>query len=311
MSTPRIKVCSPSFSQNAVLRRELQEAFPGAVFNDDGIRFDRDGLIAFLADADGVVVGLEKIDAAVLDARPGIKIVAKYGVGLDNIDVPACRARSVAIGWTGGVNRRSVAELALCFMLGLCRNVFRTSTLLRNGQWEKNGGVQLSGKTVGIIGLGFTGREVARLLEPLHCRVLGNDILAMDDYCQQNGIIPATKGQIFAEADLITLHVPHTAQTAGLINAATLAAMKPGAFLINTCRGEVVDQAALKQALITGPLGGAAMDVFAEEPPTDMDLLSLPNLISTAHIGGNALEAVVAMGRSANGHLMEFFGGEG
>jgi phosphoglycerate dehydrogenase-like enzyme len=303
----KIKVTSPSFSQNPLLRQELLARFPDAQLNEAGKRLSGADLIAFLSDADGAIIGLERIDGAVLDACPNLQIVSKYGVGLDNIDVAACRQRDVAVGWTGGVNRRSVAELALSFMLGLCRNVFQTSTLLRGGQWEKNGGVQLSGKTVGIIGLGFTGKEVARLLEPFHCRVLGNDIIPMDDYCRDNGIIPTDKDTIFAEADVITLHVPHTPLTSKLINPDSLARMKPNAILVNTCRGEVVDQAALKAALINGTIAAAAVDVFEEEPPTDLDLLALPNLVATAHIGGNAYEAVLAMGRSAIGHLNSFF----
>ncbi|ARJ67210.1 hydroxyacid dehydrogenase [Magnetospirillum sp. ME-1] len=305
---PRIKVTSTSFSQNPLLAQELRAVFPDAVLNEEGRRLAGPDLAAFLADADGAVIGLEKVDSALLDACPRLKIVAKYGVGLDNIDIPKCQDRGVAIGWTGGVNRRSVGELALCFMLGLCRNVFRTSTLMRGGVWEKNGGVQLSGKTVGIIGLGHTGREVARLLEPLHCRVLANDILDMGDYCRDNGIIPAGKEQIFAEADVLTLHVPCTPLTTRLVNADTLRAMKPSAVLINTCRGEVVDQEALKAALKQGTIAAAAIDVYEEEPPTDMELLLLPNLVCTAHIGGNAHEAVVAMGRSAIGHLTDYFG---
>ena len=192
-------------------------------------------------------------------------------------------------------------------MLGLSRNVFATATLLRQGQSVKNGGVQLSGRTVGIIGLGHIGREVARLLEPLHCRVLANDVVPMDDYCRDNGIEQVDKDTLFAQSDLITLHVPWTHLTDKMINQATLQRMKSSAVLINTARGEIVDQAALKRALMDGTIAAAALDVFETEPPTDMDLLSLPNLIATAHIGGNAAEAVLAMGRSAIAHLDAFF----
>ncbi len=307
MTGPRIKVTSPSFSQNPVLSGELTARFPDVVLNTEGRRLAGRDLADFLADADAAVVGLERIDPALLDACPRLRLVAKYGVGLDSVDIPACRDRGVAIGWTGGVNRRSVAELVLCFMLGFSRNVFHTSTLLRSGTWRKDGGVQLSGRTVGIVGLGFTGREVARLLEPFHCRILGNDILPMADYCRDNGIVPVGKDVLFAEADIVTLHVPFTPLTDKLMDAATLGRMKDSAMLINTCRGEVVDQAALKRALTEGTIAGAALDVFESEPPADLEFLALPNLVATAHIGGNALEAVLAMGRSAIGHLTEFY----
>lgn len=306
MARPVVKVTSPSFSQHPVLRAELLGLFPGAVLNLDGRRLDGAALADFARGGDALVVGLEKVDTALLDACPELRMIAKYGVGLDNIDIAACKERGIAIGWTGGVNRRSVAELVLCFMLGLCRNVFHTSTLLRGGVWEKNGGVQLSGRTVGIVGLGYTGREVARLLEPLHCRVLANDILPMDDYARENGIAMVDKDTLFAEADVVTLHVPLTPQTNRLVDEARLARMKTDAILINACRGEVVDQAALKQALINGTIGAAALDVFESEPPADLEFLALPNLVATAHIGGNAAEAVLAMGRSAIAHLRAF-----
>jgi phosphoglycerate dehydrogenase-like enzyme len=304
---PRIKVASPSFSRHPDLRAEALARFPNTVFHESGERLSGAALAAFLADAQGAVIGLERIDAALLDRCPDLRIVAKYGVGLDNVDMPACEARAIALGWTGGINRRSVAELTLCLMLGLCRNVFRSSTQLRHGLWEKDGGTQLSGKTVGIVGLGCVGRDVARLLEPFHCRVLANDIGPIDQYCADHGLVPASKDAIFAEADVITLHVPATCSTRHLINRASLNRMKRGAAIINTSRGDVVDQAALKQALIDRSIAAAALDVFAPEPPDDLEFLALPNLVATAHIGGSAAEAILALGRSAIGHLDRFF----
>ncbi|MBF0624537.1 MAG: phosphoglycerate dehydrogenase [Magnetococcales bacterium] len=310
---PRIAVTSPSFSRHPTLRRELLELFADARLNQDGQRLAGAELREFLAGADGAVVGLEPVDGPLLDACPRLRIVAKYGVGLDNLDQAAMAAHTVVLGWTGGVNRRSVAELALCGMLGLCRNVFHTSQRLREeGVWHKSGGVQLTGRTVGIIGLGHAGKELAHLLAPFHCRILANDILARDDYCREHGLTPVSKEEIWAQADLITLHVPLTPLTHHLVNRVTLERMKPTAFLINTSRGEVVHNGDLKVALRAGRIAGAALDVFEEEPVTDREFLTLPNFIPTPHIGGNADEAVLAMGRSAIGHLRAFFGvGEG
>lgn len=310
MVGPRIHVTSPSFSQNPVLREELTRHFPAARFNEAGRRLAGIELAEFLAGAEAAVIGLEPVDAALLDACPRLRMVSKYGVGLDNVDVAACRARGVAVGWTPGVNRRSAAELALCFMLGLSRNVFATSTLLRQGTWRKDGGRQLSGRTVGIVGLGNIGREVARLIEPLHCRVIANDIVDVSGYCADNGITPVDKDTLFAEADVVTLHVPLTPLTHGLIDEAVLRRMKPDSVLINTCRGEVVEQAALKRALAEGWIAAAGLDVFQVEPPDDAEFLALPNLVATPHIGGNAAEAVLAMGRSAIRHLVDVLGPE-
>lgn len=303
-----IKVASPSFSKNGVLRQELLRAFPNAVFNDRGGHLSGQALIDYLQGADGAVIGLEPVDARLLEANPGLRIVAKYGVGLDNLDLEACRRRNVAVGWTGGVNRRSAAELAVCFMIGLCRNVFNTSARLRRGEWHKEGGMQLSGRTVGIIGVGHIGKEVARLLAPFHCTILANDIIEQNDYYRENGLVAVEKDEIYRRADIVTLHVPSTTLTRHMIDSETLRMMKRDAYLVNVARGDLVRQGDLKQALKDGTIAGAALDVFEAEPPADMELLGLPNLACTPHIGGNAVEAVLAMGRSAINHLRAHFG---
>jgi len=303
----KIKATSTSFSKHPRLRAALLADFPSAQFNDDGRKFTRAELIDYLKDADGVVLGLEEVDDGVLAACPNLKIVSKYGVGLDNLDQEACKERGIAVGWIGGVNKRSVAEMDLCFMLALARNLYRTSMDLMAGNWNKDGGFQLSGKTVGIIGLGFTGTEIIRLLQPFGCRILGNDVVDKSHECAELGIEQVEKETLYAEADFISIHTQLTKLTHHLINMGTLSQMKSTAFVINTARGPIVKQDDLKQALIDGTIAGAALDVYEEEPPTDMELLALPNFFCTPHIGGNADEAVMAMGLSAIGHIKEFF----
>ena len=302
-----VKVTSPSFSRHPDLARELRALFPEAVLNTEGQRFDKAALIDYIRDADALVVGLETIDDDVLAACADLKIIAKYGVGLDGIDLESCKRRNVAIGWTGGVNKRSVAEMALGFMLSLSRNLYSTSIQLKAGDWNKAGGFQLTGKTVGVIGLGHAGTDVIRLLKPFGCTILGNDIEDRSELCAEHGIQSASKDEIFETADLVTLHTPLTDLTDGLIDAAVLERMKPTAYLINTARGPIVRNADLKAALIQGEIAGAALDVYEDEPPTDLEFLALPNLFCTPHIGGNADEAVLAMGRSAIGHLQNYF----
>ena len=303
----QIKVTSTSFSKHPRLRATLLESFPEAVFNEKGGSLDKAELIEFIGDADGLILGLEPVDEDVLLACPDLRIVSKYGVGLDNLDQEACRKHNVKVGWTGGVNKRSVAEMDLCFMLALARNLYATSMDLKNGKWNKDGGFQLSGKTVGVIGLGYTGSEIIRLLKPLGCRVLGNDIIDKNDLCNELNITHVEKEQLFRESDFILLHTPLTELTHHLVNAETLAKMKKTAFVINTARGPIVNHNDLKSALINEVIAGAALDVFEEEPPTDMELLGLRNFFCTPHIGGNADEAVMAMGLSAIGHIKEFF----
>ena len=213
----------------------------------------------------------------------------------------------VKFSWTEGVNSLSVAEMTLCFMIGLCHNTFSKGFALKQNHWQKDGGFQLTGKTVGIIGCGNVGSQVVRLLSPFQCSVLVMDIVDKKPFCREHGATVANLDEVIEQSDILTLHVPLTDKTYNLIDNTVLLQMKPTAFLINTSRGEVVDQPALKMSLMQGIIAGAALDVFAQEPPTDTEFLTLSNLMVTPHLGGNTLEAVESMGQSAIGHLKEFF----
>lgn len=309
MSSALIKVASPSFSANKHLREELLKSFPRSVFNRSGARMDKKDLAAFLGNAQGAIIGLESVDAEVLRACPRLKAVAKYGVGLDNIDQKACAGLGVGVYAPAGVNKLSVAELTLGLMLALCRNFFRTAVELKHGSWHKDGGCELSGKSVGIIGAGHVGKEVIRLLKPFGCRILVNDIVDQAAYYRRNRCRPASKAEIFKRSDVVTLHTPLTPLTRGMMGRRALGLMKETAFLINTARGPLVAQSELKRALKNGIIAGAAIDVYDEEPPRDKGLLALPNLIATPHIGGNSREAVLGMGRWAIRRLERVFSG--
>ena len=304
-----ITVTSPSFSKHQILKNEITALFPKVKLNTTGIRFKGQALIDFIRDTEGLIIGLEIINDSVLEHCKDLKIISKYGVGLNNIDLEACRRRNIQIGWTGGVNKLSVAEMTLGFILMLCRNLFVTSNELKSGVWNKSGGFQLTGKTVGIIGVGNIGKEVIRLLQPFNCRVLVNDIVDQDEYYRENKLFSATKEIIFKEADFISVHTPFTELTANLVNASSMSQMKRSAFVINTARGGIINEQDLKRALLDKQIGGAAIDVYVNEPPTDKELLSIPNLICTPHTGGNANEAVLAMGRNAIQHLKDYFFG--
>ena len=302
-----IVVTSPSFSKNKNLVNELRRFFPDSRFNTEGKLFNKDELIEFIGDAEALIVGLDKIDLDVLLASPNLKIISKYGVGLDNIDLKACKKNNIRIGWTGGVNRLSVAEMTLGFMLMLSHNLFSTTTQLKQGIWNKNGGFQLTGKTIGIIGIGNIGKEVVRLLKPFNCKILVNDIIDQTEYYTNNSLIELPRSEIFEKADIITMHTSLDSDTKDLINLELLNTMKPTSYIINTSRSGVLVEDDLKFALKNGIISGAAIDVYVSEPPSDMELLSLPNLICTPHIGGNAVEAVEAMGMSAIKHLREYY----
>ena len=305
--TPRVAVTPPPICNSSTLRDELSDLFPQTLFNDTGRYLTEDELIGFAGEADALLVGRDRITDKVLSALPQLKIIAKYGVGLDNIDSEALKKHQVELGWTAGVNRRSVAELTLSFMLGLCHNVFSGGWALKQGQWTKEGGRLLQGKTVGIVGSGNIGKEVVRLLKPFECSVWIRDILDMSEFCKEAGALEKSFEDVLSGADIISLHVPLTEETRQMIDAAALRQMQPTAFLINTSRGDVVDQAALKDTLLKENIAGAALDVFSQEPPEDAELLACPRLIGTPHIGGNAIEAVEAMARAAFQHLKDYF----
>jgi D-3-phosphoglycerate dehydrogenase len=302
----KVKVSTLAFSNNQYLVNALLAEFPDAIVNTAGVRMKGDTLLDYFSDAEAAIVGLEPITAEFLDKLPALRIIAKYGVGLDNIDLEACKERNVTIGWTGGVNKRSVAEMALGFMLALSRNLYITSNQLKQLNWNKDGGTQLTGKTVGIIGLGHIGKELVKLLQPFNCRILVNDIVDIAEYADTHNLICVSKDVLYSEADIISIHTPFTSATAYLVNADVFTKMKSTALLINTARGGIVNEDDLKNALEKNIIAGAAIDVYESEPPVNTELLSLSNLICTPHTGGNSYEAVVAMGMSAISHLVNF-----
>ncbi len=303
----KIIATSPSFSKNKILQKEIYKHFPNAELNTDGKKFNQSELIEFIKNANGIIVGLDEINEDVLSHCPNLDVIAKYGVGLNNIDIEACKRRNIKIGWTGGVNKLSVAEMALGFMLMFSRNLFMASNELKSGIWNKSAGFQLSGKAVGIIGLGHIGKELVRLLKPFKCRIFANDVIDQSDYFNENNIISMTKEEVFKTCDFVTINTPHNNTTNNMVDLKVLKSMKKSAYLLNIARGGIVNESDLKYALINNIIAGAAVDAFVEEPPKDQEFLNLPNLICTPHIGGNAKEAVENMGLSAINHLKDFY----
>ena len=294
-----IGVLSRSFSRHPVLRAELLAAYPTAVFNDSPHTLGGQALADFLAPHDAAIVALEHVDAALLGGLPNLRIISKYGVGLDNIDLHAAARIGIRIGWEGGVNRRSVAELAIAFMIVGLRGVMVSHEEIRRGIWRQYRGRQLSDATVGLIGFGHVGRDVARLLRAFNSRVLAHDIRDVAGPAADLGVEVVGLERLLESADVVSLHIPLTRRTARMFDASRIATLKPGAVLVNTARGGLVDEEALRLALIEGRLAGACFDVFATEPPDNAELFAAPGFIGTAHIGGSAEEAVLAMGRAA------------
>lgn len=301
----RVAVVARSFSRNSQLRLELAARYPNVRFSESAKLLDGAALVRFLRGHDRAIVGLERIDERVLAELPELEVISKYGVGLDGLDLPALERHGVKLAWTGGVNRRSVAELTLAFAIALLHRVPETSVALRGGEFQKRVGRQLTGRVVGIVGCGFVGKDLVSLLAPFGCRVLAHDIRDYAEFYAAHGVEAVSLDRLLSEADVVTLHVPLDDSTRGMIGAPQMARMQKGACLINAARGGLVDEAALMDALSSGHLDGAACDVFQREPDANPDLLALPAFLGTPHIGGSTAEAQLAMGRAAIAGLEE------
>ncbi|HEY2352460.1 MAG TPA: phosphoglycerate dehydrogenase [Candidatus Acidoferrum sp.] len=259
----------------------------------------KDNLVAEIADAQALIVrSATKVTAELLDKAPMLRCVGRAGVGVDNIDLEAATKRGIVVMSTPGGNAVSVAEHAFALMLSLARQVPRLDKAFHEGRWEKSSaaGVELSGKTLGLIGLGRIGSDVAVRAEAFDMRVLGYDPYISEAAAKEFSVELVSLEQLLAESDFVSLHTALSPTTQNLINAASLAKMKKGAFVINTARGELIEEKALAEALKSGHLGGAGLDVFAEEPPKNSPLAELANVVGTPHVAGSTTEAQEGVG---------------
>lgn len=272
-------------------------------------------LRAAIGEAEGLLARTAPIPADVIDAAPRLRVIARHGVGVDNIDVAAATRRGIPVAYTPDANRVSVAEQVLALLLALAKRLHEYDAATRRGAWEVRNGygaLDLAGKRLGVVGMGRVGATVAQKAGAgLDMRVLGYDPNLPREIIAAAGAEPVARLEdLLAAADAVTLHVPLTPATRGLLDARALACMRPTAFLINTSRGGVVDEAALHAALSTGRLRGAALDVFeAEPPPADHPLLALPNVIVTPHSAALTAECAVRMATGAARAIIDVLDG--
>jgi D-3-phosphoglycerate dehydrogenase len=263
------------------------------------IRPTKETLDAELPTADALIVrSATRVTSAVLERAPKLRVVGRAGVGVDNVDLDAATRRGVLVMNTPGGNAPSVAEHTLALMLSLARKIPALNAAMHAGRWEKSKGqgTELRGKTLGLIGLGRVGAEVARRARSLEMRVLACDPFLTENAAREAGVVLVQLDQLLAESDFLSLHTALVPETERIINAANLAKTKRGAYLVNTARGELVDETALADALRSGQLGGAGLDVFAVEPPKDSPLIGLANLVATPHVAGSTAEAQEEVG---------------
>jgi D-3-phosphoglycerate dehydrogenase len=252
-----------------------------------------------LADADALIVRSAVIaDDALLEKAPRLRVIGRAGVGVDNIHMPSATRRGIVVMNTPGANAVAVAELTIGLMLSLARHIPRADRTTRAGKWEKKAlqGTELNGKTLGLIGLGRIGTEVAQRAHHLGMTVVANDPYVSPERAREVNVALCSVDELYSRADYISLHLGLTPQTANYLNAIALAKTKPGVRIINCARGELVDEAALYEALKSGHVAAAALDVFATEPPRNSPLLALENVVTTPHLGGSTAEAQEAVG---------------
>src|SRR6516164_9414302 len=260
---------------------------------------EKDVLATELADADALLVrSAVLVDAAMMDKAPKLRVIGRAGVGIDNIDLDSATKRGICVMNTPGGNAIAVAEHTLALMLALARHLTRADSTTHAGKWEKKSlqGTELRNKTLGIVGLGKIGMEVAKRAQAFGMKVVAHDPYVAASLAQQLQITLVALEELFAQSDYITLHVGLTPQTQGMINAGSLGKMKKGVRLVNCARGELLNDADVVTALESGQFGGAALDVFRDEPLKDSPYHSQPSVILTPHIAGSTTEAQDAVG---------------
>ena len=290
-----VAVTSRSFSKNEKLIKELQSKYKKIKLNNEGLSLSGESLVSFCKDADKVIVGLEKFDSEILDNLPNLKVLSKYGVGLNNINLQELKKREIKLGFTPGVNKRPVAELSLSHILTSLRGTHSSIQKIKNGIWSQERGNELYKKTVGILGFGNIGSLLNDLIKPFDCNILVYEINEID----QPDINQTDLSEIAKKADIISIHLPLTRETNSLINDKFFGLCKKDVKIINTSRGGIINEEHLEKFLIENENAFAALDVFEEEPAFNSPLLNLPNFFATSHLGSMTEEGVISMGLAA------------
>ena len=268
-------------------------------------------LLALIPGVDAVLASTDSFTRAVFAAADRLKIISRFGVGYDAIDLAAASEHGVWVTITPGTNEHSVADLTLALLLALARQVVPAVEQTRQGEWERAIGLELAESTLGLIGFGRIGRQVALRARAFGMRVLIYDVYRDEPAAAEAGARYVTLEELLAAADFVSLHAPSTPETRDLVNAATLGQMKPSAYLINTARGELVNEADLAAALRAGRIAGAALDVFKQEPPGKAHpLLGLPNVLPTPHMAGLTAQSAERMAALSAENILAVLGGQ-
>lgn len=308
----KILVTPTSFLKNPQAKAMVEAFADEIVYNPQTRPLEAEEVLALLDGVDGYIAGLDYITAEVISRAPeSLKVISRYGAGVDRVDLEAAKARGITVTNTPGTNAVAVCELAFGLMLSLARAIPRLDNAVKKGEWPRNNGIELAGKTLGVVGFGAIGKNLAK-----RARAFGMDVVAYDPYfdtafAAQYDVAQKSLDEVIAGADFISLHVPLTKETKYMIGEDAISRMKDGAFIINTARGGLVDEAAAAKALQSGKLGGIGLDAYEVEPVTDSPLFGLDNVVMTPHTGAHTNEAIAGMGIMAAQNLIDVLQGKG
>ena len=304
-----VAVASRSFSKNQSLVHALEAKYSKVIFNNTGKTLQEQELVDFLRSADKAIIGIEQISAEVLQQLPKLKVISKYGVGINNLDVASLKSKGVKLGFTSGVNKQSVAELALTLTLLSLRKIHSNHTEITEGIWSQEKGSELFGKTVGLLGFGNIGQKFASFLAPFDCKIIFFDEkvftnqellhISKDLGLNPDLIYQDELTEVLHNADILSIHLPLLPETENIISTKELSLLKPSISIINTARGCIVNESALHAFLSSNLDSFAAFDVYAEEPAIENPLFELLNFFGTSHRSSLTHEGINAMGLAA------------
>lgn len=308
----RVLITPTSYAKfDPSLRTRIEETIGYVLYNTHGRPLTAYELRQLIPDIDGYIAGLDEIDKSVIEAAEHLKVISRYGVGVDNIDLTVAREKGITVTNTPGANSASVAELAVAMMISLARSIPKANEATKSGEWPRLSGITLENKVIGLLGFGSIAKHLARRLQGFNCQILAYDPAPDIEHATDLDVELRSQDEVIQQADFLSLHLPLTPETQGLVDGAFLAQLKPGAFFINTARGELVKEMALVDALERGHIAGAALDVFPKQPPAaDNPLFSFPQVIVTPHMGAHTDGAMNSMGWTAMRDCLAVLRGE-
>ena len=305
-----IVVTPRSFSSTSNKPKDILESKSDNIdYNNTGKPYSQDEMIEKISDCDGIIVGIDPLNEKILEHANNLKVISKYGVGTDNIDIKYCKNKDIVVTNTPNANNKAVADLAFGLILNLARRINEADRKTRAGEWGKIIGDAVNNKTLGIVGLGKIGKEVAKRASGFDMKILVYDVVKDNEFKEKYNVEYVSLDNLLINSDFVSIHTPLNEKTRDLITINELNKMKRSAYLVNTSRGGIINEEDLYKALKDYIIKGAALDAFVKEPPKNSPLKKLDNIIMTSHMGAYTIEAIEKMGVHAVNNLVDVLEG--